>query len=270
MRSPGAFAGRSPGAGDAGRARACKRWLFKTPSMNVAPASGPTADRDARGNHGMDELDRLGRPGAYRLGMLRAAGAGPDRPRPCRPSFARPSRRGPLWAWVLAFAAGAAAVAGGAVVGLTFIPFLVGLGTGLVARWGGWRLRVMLPAAVVMAALGWGIPLAWQAWHAEPHGARGTTAVLLAGVLQALAGLWLGRVLAALLARHSAVQVSDAPTDRDDEARDLVRLLGDSALSEACDTVGALAAIAKPPSGRTAAGHAVAARGAFLRSQARR
>jgi hypothetical protein len=47
----------------------------------------------------MDELDRLGRPGAYRLGLLRAAGAEPDRPRPYRPSFAR--RRGAGWrrAW---------------------------------------------------------------------------------------------------------------------------------------------------------------------------
>ena len=172
----------------------------------------------------MDELDRLGRPGAYRLGMLRAAGAAPGRPRPHRPSFARASRRGLLSAWVLAFAAGAAAVAGGAVVGLFFIPFLVGLVTGLVARWGGWRLRVTLPAAVVMAVLGSGIPLARQAWHAKPHSAHGTIAVLLAGVLQALAGLWLGQVLAALRARRSAVQVSDAPTNRDDETRDLVRM----------------------------------------------
>jgi hypothetical protein len=178
----------------------------------------------AGGGIGMDELDRLGRPGAYRLGMLRAAGAAPGRPRPHRPSFARASRRGPLSAWVLAFAAGAAAVAGGAVVGLFFIPFLDGLVTGLVARWGGWRLRVTLPAAVVMAVLGLGIPLAWQAWHAKPHGAHATIAVLLAGVLQALAGLWLGQVLAALRARRSAVQVSDAPTNRDDETRDLVRM----------------------------------------------
>jgi hypothetical protein len=244
MRLRGASARRSPGAGDAGRERVGERRVIKAPSMNVAPASGPTADRDAWGSRRMDELGRLGRPGAYRLGMLRAAGAGPDRPRPCRPSFARPSRRGPLPAWVLAFAAGAAAVAGGALAGLTFIPFLVGLGTGLVARWGGWRLRVMLPAAVVMAALGWGIPLAWQAWHAERPGApgrmvagaagvaglpahwpRGTIAVLLAGVLQALAGVWLGRILAARRASRAAVQVSDAPTHRGDETRDLVRLL---------------------------------------------
>jgi len=192
----------------------------------------------------LDELDRLGRPGAYRLGMLSAAGAEPYRPRPYRPSFARASRRGPVSAWVLASAAGATAVAGGAIVGLFFIPFLVGLVTGLVARWGGWRLRVTLPAAMVMSALGWGIPVAWQAWPAEPngttlgvvagvagvlglpaHGARGTIAVLLAGALQALAGVWLGRAPAALRARRTAVRASGVLIDRSDETRDPVRLL---------------------------------------------
>ncbi|HEV2258412.1 MAG TPA: hypothetical protein VGS06_35275, partial [Streptosporangiaceae bacterium] len=72
----------------------------------------------------MDELDRLGRPGAYRLGALRAA---PEWPRPYQPSFARPSRRGPVSAWVLACAAGVAAVASGVVAGLFLAPFLVGL-----------------------------------------------------------------------------------------------------------------------------------------------
>jgi hypothetical protein len=57
------------------------------------------------------------------------------------------------------------------------------------------------------------------------HGPRGAIAVLLAGVLQALAGVWLGRVLAARRASRAAVQVSDAPTHRGDETMDLVRLL---------------------------------------------
>jgi hypothetical protein len=30
-------------------ARAGQRWASKAPSMNVAPVTGPTADRDARG-----------------------------------------------------------------------------------------------------------------------------------------------------------------------------------------------------------------------------
>src|SRR5262245_1160147 len=99
---------------------------------------------------GMDELNRLGRPGAYRLGTLRAAGAEPGRPRPYRPSFARASRRGPVWAWVLAFAAGVVTAATGVVAGLFPAPFLVGLLAGLVMRWGGWRPRAVLTAAAVM------------------------------------------------------------------------------------------------------------------------
>ena len=191
----------------------------------------------------MDELDRLGRPGAYRLGMLGASRAGPERPRAYRPSFARASRRGSLSAWVLAFSAVAAAGGGGAVVGLYFIPFLAGLVAGLVARWGGWRFRAAVTAAVAVAVVGWGIPLAWQAWRGAPgrkaagvagllglpaHGASGTIAVLLAGVLQALAGVWLGRLLEARRASRIAVQATDARTDSD-ETRDLVRLLSDDA-----------------------------------------
>ena len=41
----------------------------------------------------MNELDRLGRPGAYRLGALRAGDAGPAAPEPYRPRFARPRHR---------------------------------------------------------------------------------------------------------------------------------------------------------------------------------
>jgi hypothetical protein len=59
----------------------------------------------------MNDLERLGRPGAYRLGMLRAQGAEPVPPK--RPSFARASRRGPAPARVLAALAGVAAVARG-------------------------------------------------------------------------------------------------------------------------------------------------------------
>jgi hypothetical protein len=61
----------------------------------------------------MNDLERLGRPGAYRLGMLRARGAEPVPPKPYRPSFARRSRRGPASARVLAALAGVAAVARG-------------------------------------------------------------------------------------------------------------------------------------------------------------
>jgi hypothetical protein len=194
----------------------------------------------------MDELGRLGRPGAYRLGELRAADAEPDGPRPYRPWFARPSRRGPVSAWVLAFAAGVAAVASGVVGGLFVAPFLVGLLAGLVMRWGGWRPRAMLIAATAMGAVGCGIPLAWQALHtrspAAPgrvvadglrvasfsaHGPRGVAVGLLADAAAALVAAGLGGVLAGrALARDRARAGDTGEPSGPADAGDLVRLLG--------------------------------------------
>jgi len=197
----------------------------------------------------MDDLERLGRPGAYRLGTLRAGGAEPARLAPLRPWFARPSYRGPRSAWALAFLAGAAAIAGGAVVGLYVVPLIVGLLAGLVAGWGGWRLRAALPAAALAAVVGWGMALGWQALHARPpgatppmvaavaglaglpaHGARGVGVTLLAGILQALAGAGLGRVLAARRPDRVPVQVRDVrPAEGGGETEERVRLLGERA-----------------------------------------
>ena len=161
----------------------------------------------------MADLDRLGRRGAYRLGRLRARGFGqPVQPEPFRVSFAPPSYRGPLPAWILALLTGTVAVAAGALAGLWFVPFVAGLAAGLAARPGGWRLRVTLPASAAMAAAGWGGVLCWQAAGGEPAGATarvvaalaglpayaaaGVAATLLVAVLQALVGAWLGRALA--------------------------------------------------------------------------
>jgi MFS family permease len=201
----------------------------------------------------VNELERLGRPGAYRLGDLRAQGAGPVPPAPYRPSFTRPARRGPLSAWVMAFAAGVVATAVGAVAGLFFAAFLVGLLAGLVTRWSGWRPRPVLAAAAAMAVTGWAVALAWQAAHAAgaraapravtgaldvaglpAHGTRGIAVALLAGALQALAGAWLGRVadrvLAARRAGHVRVPPSDTGgPDRAAASGDGVRLLGERA-----------------------------------------
>jgi hypothetical protein len=159
----------------------------------------------------MTDLDRLGKPGSYRLGRLRAQGSGPSLPpSPRRPRFRR-RHRGPTSLWLLAAAAGAAVIAGGAAAGLWFAPCAIGLAAGLVNRAACWRARVLVPAVAAMAAAGWGIPLWWPALHGQPAG--GTTRViatlaslpgsaiggvpvtLLVAVLQALAGLWLGRAL---------------------------------------------------------------------------
>lgn len=159
------------------------------------------------------ETGRLGKRGSYRLGKLGAQGVGrPASPRLLQPSFVRPQHRGPALAWILAALAGAALIAGGAALGLWFVPFVVGLAAGIVVRWGGWRLRVTGPAVALMAAAGWGLALWVPALRGLPVGATartiaalaglpasaavGVTAALAVSVLQGLAGLWLGRALA--------------------------------------------------------------------------
>jgi hypothetical protein len=124
-----------------------------------------------------------------------------------------PRRRGPVFLWLLACLAGALIVAAGALAGWWFVPFLAGLGTGLAAHYGRLRLRATLPAAVAMAAVGWGAALAWLALRDRlPEVTVARTIAALAGlpasaalaiavtlvvaVLQAVAGLWLGRALA--------------------------------------------------------------------------
>jgi hypothetical protein len=156
---------------------------------------------------------QLGRRGSYRLGRLGAPRA-PRTPWPAahHPSFA-PRRRGPAGAWLLACLAAAVIVAVGALAGGWFLPFLAGLAAGLAVRLGRLRLRAALAAAVAVAAAGWGAALAWLALRdglpevavarsiAALAGLPASAAVaiavtLLVAVVQAAAGLWLGRALA--------------------------------------------------------------------------
>jgi hypothetical protein len=158
------------------------------------------------------DVKRLGKRGSYRLGQLRLQGtSGTAPPALLRPSFNRPQHRGLTAWWLLAAVAGAALIAGGALIGLWFAPFAVGLLAGLANRIGGWRARVMMVAVSATAVAGWGIPLWWPALHGQPVGATarviaalahlpayafaGVVVTLLIAVLQALAGLWLGRAL---------------------------------------------------------------------------
>jgi hypothetical protein len=114
---------------------------------------------------------------------------------------------------VLGCLAAALIVAAGALAGWWFLPFLAGLGMGLAAHFGRLRLRATLPAAVLVAAVGWGAALAWLALRdglpemtvartiAALAGLPASAAVamavtLLVAAVQAAAGLWLGRALA--------------------------------------------------------------------------
>jgi hypothetical protein len=158
------------------------------------------------------EADRLGKRGSYRLGGLSQQGIGqPGPPRAFRPSFTRAHHAGPTVVWVLGAVAAIVVIARAAAAGWWFLPFAVGLVTGLAMRWGGWRLRVSGPATVVMSAAGWGLALWIPALDGLPVGATARTIAALAGwpasaalavtltlaisVAQGLAGLWLGRAL---------------------------------------------------------------------------
>ncbi|HEY2518782.1 MAG TPA: hypothetical protein VGJ19_01630 [Streptosporangiaceae bacterium] len=140
----------------------------------------------------MADLRRLGKRGSYRLGSSR-------------------DQVGP-WPWLAVVLAGTLVIAGAAELGLWFVPFLAGLAVGLLLARPGWRLRHTLPAVLVMALLGWGVPLYWPAVvqgqpagatarviaalaGVPPHAVFGVVFTLLVAVLQAVVGLWLGRAL---------------------------------------------------------------------------
>lgn len=161
----------------------------------------------------MADPRRLGKRGSYRLGNM----AGPPPPRPVLPGphypVWGPTRRGTRSGWLLACLGCAALLAAGALAGLWYLPFLAGLATGLAAHPARLRLRSALPALIVVAAAGWGAALAWLSLRdglPEPSVARtiaalaglpaypavGIAVTLLVAVIQAVAGLWLGRALA--------------------------------------------------------------------------
>ena len=156
---------------------------------------------------------RLGRRGSYRLGSM--GGPPPARaplPGPHYPAWI-PGRRGPVVLWLLACVAAAAILAMGALAGLWYLPFVAGLATGLAAHYGRLRWRVSLPGVAVVAAAGWGAAVAWLALRDRlpeasvartiaalaglpAHAATAIAVTLLVAVIQAAAGLWLGRALA--------------------------------------------------------------------------
>lgn len=140
----------------------------------------------------MADLRRLGKRGSYRLGSSR-------------------DQVGP-WPWLAVVLAGTLVIAGAAELGLWFMPFVVGLAVGLLLARQGWRLRHTLSAVLVMALLGWGVPLYWPAVMQgqpagatarviaalagiPPHAVFGVLFTLLVAVLQAVIGLWLGRAV---------------------------------------------------------------------------
>jgi hypothetical protein len=159
----------------------------------------------------VSDLRRLGKRGSYRLGRLGTPPAAPKSPPPPHYPDWAPHHRGPIGLWLLACLAAAALIAAGALAGWWFLPFLVGLAGGVASRLGGWRLRVALPAVLLVAAAGWGAALGWLALRGLPEAAVARVIAALAGLparaavaiaitllvaaIQAALGLWLGRAL---------------------------------------------------------------------------
>ena len=164
------------------------------------------------------EVDRLGKRGSYRLGGIAPPGAAqPAAPRPMQPQFVRPWHQGSASGWIVAAVAATVLVAGAALAGIWYMPFVVGLATGVAMRWAGWRLRVSVPAVIVMTVAGWWLALWVSALRGQPVGATARAIATISGLpsvaaltvaitlavsgLLGLAGLWLGRALAPRPAR---------------------------------------------------------------------
>ena len=132
-------------------------------------------------------------------------------------SFLGPQHRGSVTGWVLAGLVGVVLIAGAALLGVWFMPFMIGLATGLLMRWGWWRLRVTVPAVVIMTCAGWGLALLALVLRGQAVGPTAQTIAAVAGfpgmgtfafavtlgvsAVLGLAGLWLGRALAPRPAR---------------------------------------------------------------------
>jgi hypothetical protein len=159
------------------------------------------------------DVDRLGKRGSYRLGGPGPlGGVRPVLPRPFQPLFVRPQHQGSTSGWMLAAGAATIVIAGAAAAGIWYVPFIIGVVAGVTTRWGGWRLRVTVPAVTIMSTGGWGLALLLDALRGLPVGATARTIAMVAGLpagaaatvtitlavsaAQGLAGLWLGRALA--------------------------------------------------------------------------
>jgi|SRR5215470_3542299 len=166
------------------------------------------------------EFRRLGKPGAYRLGLLRVQGLSVRRPpTPFRARFAR--RRGHRWpaqVWLLSLVAGVVVIAAATAVGWSFVPLLAGLGAGAANRAGGWPPRVALPAVAGMAAAGWIAPFLLHSAPAGAGGALARAAGALTGLPSEAAGVVALTALIAVIQALAGYCLASAFT-RDDQAR---------------------------------------------------
>jgi hypothetical protein len=137
------------------------------------------------------EFRRLGKAGAYRLGLLRAQGVAVRRqPTPFRARFARRrDHRFRSLVWLLGLLASVAVIAVGTAVGLVFMPLLAGVGAGVANRAGGWPPRVALPAVSAMGAAGWILPFLLSNGSGSAGGGLARAAAALTGLPGQAAGV---------------------------------------------------------------------------------
>jgi hypothetical protein len=145
--------------------------------------------------------------------------------------------RGSLALRAAVLVAAAASCGAGAWLGAWWIPFLAGLGGGLLGRTGPRPPRGLVPAAAAGAILGWLLVLWLLALDGQPAGATARTVAALAGLppyagvavavtlllaaLQALAGGWLARAVMSLRApRRGGAPEPDGPQAPPDAAVD--------------------------------------------------
>jgi hypothetical protein len=131
-------------------------------------------------------------------------------PGPGAAAASRTPRPSLAW-WLAAGVIGAASVAWSAEVGLWYLPMAEGVLLGAASRL--WRPGPATTAGVLLliGPAGWGIPLAWMALRGAAVAATARTVAALAGLpglagvtiavtllvplLEAAAGLWIGRAL---------------------------------------------------------------------------
>ncbi|MBO0832119.1 MAG: hypothetical protein J2P28_05155 [Actinobacteria bacterium] len=180
------------------------------------PAHGGGPGHRLGSDLGVGEVRRLGKPGAYRLGELRAKGVpGRRPPRLFRARFVR--RRDHRWSmgvWLLGVLAAVAVIALAAAAGWWFVPLLVGLGAGVATRTGGWPPRVALAAVAVMAMVGWGLPFWLGIGPGNPGGALSRVTGSLTGLPGHAAGVVALTVLIAIVQAVAGYVIGHALTRR--------------------------------------------------------
>jgi hypothetical protein len=131
-----------------------------------------------------------------------------DRDRADQDRVRQSAGRGLAW-WLPPMVFAAALVALGSAIGLWYLPFAAGVLLGVATRLARFGRAVSVTGLLLLGPVGWGAALAAMSWHGAAIGATARIAAAIAGLpplaaltvaltllialVQAAAGLWLGR-----------------------------------------------------------------------------